>query len=180
MLLSGKNINLRTVELEDAEFIYTMRKNQKKTKYLSKVTGTVESQKEWIKNYKQREQDKKEFYFVIESKDEEKLGLVRMYDFKDDSFLGNSQSSFCWGSWLIKEDAPKTTAIESALQIYEFGFYRLGFEKSHFDVRKGNDKVISFHQRFGAKIVDENALDYFFNFEKSDYETIKEKYKRYL
>ena len=172
MIIYGKNINMRTVTTEDAEFIYNMRQNQNKTKYLSKVTGTVESQKEWIKNYKQREEEKKEFYFVIESKDKRKLGLVRIYDFQDESF--------CWGSWLIKEDAPKTTAIESALQIYEFGFYSLGFEKSHFDVRKGNDKVIAFHQRFGAKIVDENDLDYFFNFEKSDYEIIKEKYKRYL
>ena len=172
MLLLGKNINMKTVETKDAEFIYTMRKNQDKTKYLSKVTGSVESQKEWINNYKTREEEQQEFYFVIESKDEEKLGLVRMYDFKD--------NSFCWGSWLIKEDAPKTTAIESALQIYEFGFYGLGFEKSHFDVRKGNDKVIAFHQRFGAKIVDEDELDYFFNFEKSDYEITKEKYKRYL
>ena len=172
MIIYGKNINMRTVTTEDAEFIYNMRQNQNKTKYLSKVTGTVESQKEWIKNYKQREEEKKEFYFVIESKDKRKLGLVRMYDFQD--------NSFCWGSWLIKEDAPKSTAIESALQIYEFGFYSLGFEKSHFDVRKGNDKVIAFHQRFGAKIVDEDELDYFFNFEKSDYEIIKEKYKRYL
>ena len=172
MIIYGKNINMRTVTTEDAEFIYNMRQNQNKTKYLSRVTGTVESQKEWIKNYKQREEEKKEFYFVIESKDKRKLGLVRMYDFQDDSF--------CWGSWLIKEDAPKTTAIESALQIYEFGFYNLGFEKSHFDVRKGNDKVIAFHQRFGAKIVDEDELDYFFNFEKSDYEKMKEKYKRYL
>ena len=172
MIIYGKNINMRTVTTEDAEFIYNMRQNQDKTKYLSKVIGTVKSQKEWIKNYKQREEEKKEFYFVIESKDKEKLGLVRMYDFQDESF--------CWGSWLIKEDAPKTTAIESALQIYEFGFYNLRFEKSHFDVRKGNDKVIAFHQRFGAKIVDEDELDYFFNFEKSDYEIIKEKYKRYL
>ena len=172
MLLSGKNINLRTVEIEDADFIYTMRQNRKKTKYLSKVTGTVDSQKEWIKNYKQREDEEKEFYFIIESKNKDKFGLVRIYDLKNDSF--------CWGSWLIKEDAPKTSAIESALQIYEFGFYKLGFEKSHFDVRKGNDKVIAFHQRFGAKIVSEDELDYFFNFEKSDYEIIKEKYKRYL
>ena len=172
MLICGKNINLRTVEIEDAEFIFSMRQNQNKTKYLSKVTGTVESQKEWIKNYKQREENKKEFYFVIESKDKEKLGLVRMYDFQDDSF--------CWGSWLIKEDAPKTTAIESALQIYEFGFYNLGFEKSHFDVRKGNDKVIAFHQRFGAKIIYEDEIDYFFNFTKIDYKITKERYKRYL
>jgi RimJ/RimL family protein N-acetyltransferase len=172
MMLIGKNINMRTVELGDAEFIFNMRQNQDKTKYLSKVTGTVEAQKEWIKKYKQREDQQKEFYFVIESKSEEKLGLGRMYDFQNDSF--------CWGSWLIKEDAPKTTAIESALQIYEFGFYKLEFEKSHFDVRKENDKVIAFHQRFGAKIVDKDELDYFFNFEKSDYEIIKEKYMRYL
>lgn len=172
MLINGKNINMRTVTLEDTEFIYSMRQNQDKTKYLSKVTGTVESQKEWIKSYKKREEIKEEFYFVIESKKEEKLGLVRMYDFQDDSF--------CWGSWLIKEDAPRTTAIESALQIYEFGFYDLGFKKSHFDVRKGNDKVVAFHQRFGAIIVDEDELEYFFNFEKSDYEITKEKYKRYL
>ena len=172
MLICCKNLNLRTVAIEDAEFIYNMRQNQNKTKYLSRVTGTVESQKEWIKNYKQREEEKKEFYFVIESKDKRKLGLVRMYDFQD--------NSFCWGSWLIKEDAPKSTAIESALQIYEFGFYSLGFEKSHFDVRKENDKVIAFHQRFGAKIIDEDELNYFFNFEKSDYEITKEKYKRYL
>lgn len=172
MIIYGKNINMRTVEIEDAEFIYNMRQNQTKTKYLSKVSGTVETQKEWIKNYKQREEDKKEFYFVIESKNQEKLGLVRMYDFKNDSF--------CWGSWLIREDAPKSTAIESALQIYEFGFYNLGFIKSHFDVRKGNDKVVAFHQRFGAKIVDEDKLNHFFNFEKSDYEVTKEKYRRYL
>ncbi len=172
MIIYGKNINMKTVEIEDAEFIYNMRQNQTKTKYLSKVSGTVETQKEWIKNYKQREEDKKEFYFVIESKNQEKLGLVRMYDFKNDSF--------CWGSWLIREDAPKSTAIESALQIYEFGFYNLGFIKSHFDVRKGNDKVVAFHQRFGAKIVDEDKLNHFFNFEKSDYEVTKEKYRRYL
>lgn len=172
MIIYGKNINMRTVETSDAEFIYSMRQNETKTKYISRVSGTVETQREWIKNYKTRENEKKEFYFVIESKESEKLGLVRMYDIKNDSF--------CWGSWLIKEDALKTTAIESALQIYEFGFYNLGFEKSHFDVRKGNDKVIAFHQRFGAKIIDENELDYFFDFKKVDYEVIKKKYKRYL
>lgn len=172
MLLISKNINLKTVEIEDAQFIFELRQNQEKTKYLSKVTGTVDSQREWIKNYKEREKEQKEFYFLIESKKHEKLGLVRMYDFKC--------NSFCWGSWLIKENAPKSAAIESALQIYEFGFYKLNFDKSHFDVRKGNDKVVAFHQRFGARIINENELDYFFNFKKSDYEITKQKYKRYF
>lgn len=172
MLIKGKNINMRTVEVTDAEFIYGIRQNRIKTRFLSKVTGTIDNQKEWIENYKKKEDEKKEFYFVIESKREEKLGLIRIYDFKDDSF--------CWGSWIIKDDAPKTTGIESALQIYEFGFNNLKFRSSHFDVRKNNDKVISFHKRFGAKVVKEDKLNYFFNFEKSDYEKIKKKYMRYL
>ena len=163
---------MRTVEVEDVEFIYSMRQNEQKTKYLSKVTGSIESQKEWIKSYKLKEEQREEFYFVLESKKKEKLGLVRLYDFRKDSF--------CWGSWLIKDNAPKTTAIESALQVYEFGFYTLGFDKSHFDVRKGNDKVIAFHKRFGAKIIKKDDINYYFNFEKSDYEIIKEKYRRYL
>lgn len=163
---------MRTVNEEDSEFIFFIRKNKNKNKFLSQINGTVENQKEWIINYKQREKKEKEFYFVIESKKKEKLGLVRMYDFQN--------NSFCWGSWLIKEDAPKTTSIESVLQVYEFGFYKLGFKRSHFDVRKGNDKVVAFHKRFGAKIIDENELDYFFDYQKKDYEIIKEKYRRYL
>jgi len=95
-----------------------------------------------------------------------------MYDFQD--------HSFCWGSWLIKDNAPKTTAIESALQIYEFAFYTLNFTQSHFDVRKGNDKVVAFHKRFGAKIIDETDIDYYFIFQQKDYEETRKKYQRYL
>ncbi len=172
MKIIGKNIALRTVETTDAEFIYSMRQNENKSKYLSKVTGTIKDQENWIKNYKQKELQKEEFYFVIESKDEEKLGLVRVYDL--------TQESFCWGSWMIKENAPISTAIESALQIYEFGFYELGYKKCHFDVRKGNEKVLKFHRNFGAKVIAEDKVDYFFNFNIQDYVNIKQKYKRYL
>ena len=176
MIIYGKNINMRTVEIEDAEFIYTMRQIKDKVKYLSQINGTIDTQKEWIRDYKIREDKKQEFYFILESKDKEKFGLVRMYDFKKI----NNLDSFCWGSRLIKESAPKTTAIESALQIYEFGFYNLGFERSHFDVRKGNDKVIAFHQRFGANIVNENDLEYFFEYGRKDYEIIKKRYRKFL
>ncbi|MEO1784727.1 GNAT family N-acetyltransferase [Thermodesulfobium sp. 4217-1] len=171
MILFGKSINLRTVEFKDADFIYLMRQD-KKAKYLSKINGTVKNQIDWIKEYKKREEERKEFYFVIESKEGDSYGLVRMYDFK--------QNSFCWGSWIIKDDAPKSTAIESVIQIYEFGFKTLGFDKSHFDVRKDNDKVIAFHKRFGAEIVSEDELNYYFCLDKKDYENIKLKYKRYL
>jgi len=176
MIIKGKNIIMRTVEIEDTEFIFEMRQNEAKTKYLSKISGDIKTQLEWIKRYKIREKENKEYYFVIESRNSEKLGLIRMYDFK----VINQKRSFCWGSWIIKDGAPKTTAIESALQIYEFGFKKQNFEMSHFDVRKGNDKVIAFHKRFGAKIIGEDELNYYFYFFKEDYEKIRVKYKKFL
>ena len=172
MIINGKNINLRTVIEDDAKFIFHLRQDPVKTQYISKVTGTVENQRKWIKDYKKREKAQLEYYFVIESKSREPLGLVRIYDFKD--------NSFCWGSWLIKNNAPKLTGIESALQIYEFAFYTMNFTQSHFDVRKENEKVIAFHKRFGAKVIDENKIDYFFTIIKNDYELTRKKYKRYL
>lgn len=172
MHIEAKNINLKTVEICDAEFIYKLRKDKSKTKFLSSVNGTINDQINYISKYKEKEKEKKEFYFIIESKAGEKLGLVRMYDFVE--------NSFCWGSWLIKKGAPISTSIESVLQIYEFGFYQLGFEKSHFMVSKGNEKVASFHKRFGAKIIKEDNIEYFFDYTIEEYEKIKKKYIRYL
>jgi len=170
--ISGKNINLRTVVVEDAEFIFTLRNNVQKAQYLSQVNGTVEDQRRWIEKYKEREINNEEYYFVIESKNQESLGLVRMYDFQ--------KQSFSWGSWLIKDCAPKTTAIESALQVYETAFHKLQFTQSHFEVQKGNLKVIAFHKRFGAEIVDENDEEYFFIMKQEVYNKTKQRYKRYL
>ena len=172
MIIYGKNINLRTVEEKDAEFILDLRQNNSKNKFISETSGTIDKQVDWIRKYKEREQLKQEFYFVIENLDSGKLGLVRIYDLQ--------KESFCWGSWIINEDAPKTTAIESALQIYEFAFYTLCFEKSHFDVRRENTRVIAFHKRFGASIIRESEIDVFFNFNKTGYEITRKKYNRYL
>lgn len=171
-IIQGKNINLCVVEIEDAEFILQLRLHDEKNKHLNKVENDLQKQQAWLKAYKLKEQKRQEYYFVIESKLGEKLGLVRVYDLQVDSF--------CWGSWLIKDNAPMSTAIESALQVYEFGFGELGYTRAHFDVRKGNKKVIDFHLRFGAEIVQADESDCYFNYELEAYIRIKEKYKRYL
>lgn len=172
MLIEGRKINLRLVNLEDAKFILDLRMNEKLNKYISDVDDDLKKQREWLKKYKRRESEEKEYYFIIESKSEEKLGTVRIYDLKSDSFS--------WGSWIIKDNAPSYASIESVLLIYKFGFYKLGFKNSHFEVRKENDKVVSFHKRFGAEIVNEDNLNFYFQFKKETFENIKRKYKKFL
>lgn len=173
MRIEGKTICLHPVDVEDAAFILSLRMDDNLNKHLSSVQDDLGRQKEWIKQYKEREKKKTEFYFVISWKSGEKWGTVRLYDFRGDS-------SFRWGSWIIKKGASASLAIESALCVYEFAYGSLGFNKSYFEVRKANERVVAFHKRFGAVIVDEDKLNYYFQYTKEDYHRIRTKYKRYL
>ena len=94
-----------------------------------------------------------------------------MYDIQNDSF--------CWGSWILKEGAASSYAIESALLVYHFAL-SLGFEKAHFDVRKGNESVWKFHERFGANKTAETADDFIYSISLEAIEHSLEKYKKYL
>jgi RimJ/RimL family protein N-acetyltransferase len=167
--LTGKSINLRAVTVGDAAFILKLRLDATLNTHLSATDPDVHKQVAWIE---QHPWGQGQYYCIVEDKNANAVGTVRLYDFQGDSF--------CWGSWILLPEAPRKAAIESALMVYEFGFYKLGFLRSHFDVRKQNTRVIDFHQRLGAKIVRESALDYFFSYSREDYEAIKERYQSFL
>lgn len=168
-LINGKTINLRNVNVDDAAFILKLRLDPDLNLHLSQTDPELAKQVAWIEQYRQ---EGKQFYFIIEDKMNNPVGTVRIYDLQADSF--------CWGSWIVQPGAPQKTALESALLVYEFGFYALGYQKCHFDVRKENSRVVEFHKRFGASIVDETEQDYFFNFTLADYEIIRKRYHAFL
>ena len=167
----GKSINLRDIEILDAEFVLKLRTDNEKSRFLHKTENDLTAQIEYIKRYKNKKQ---EWYFIIEGKDGERLGTVRIYDVIDND-------DFCWGSWIIKDGASVNVAMESALLLYHFAFYVLGFSKAHFDVRKQNRSVRAFHERlFGAKITGESEDDVFYELFREDYEKVNERYGRIL
>jgi RimJ/RimL family protein N-acetyltransferase len=167
-----KHVSLRLVETSDAEFILSLRLDAEKNKHLSKVSNDLQAQIDWITGYKQRELAKKEYYFIIMGAQADELGAVRLYDFRDDSF--------CWGSWILVRNAPIHAAIESALAVYEIAFFELGFNRSHFDVRKENTRVVDFHRRFGATTTGEDDLNWYFELTRDSYELTKKRYQRYF
>ena len=132
----------------------------------------MDNQINWIKNYKIREKDGKEYYFVIENKESERIGLVRAYKIEDDSATS--------GSWIMIDNCPIENVLESNLLIYEFILEYLGKEKIFFDVRKDNKKVWRFHKSYGAVQIDEDELDYFFEFSKDSFKIMKKEYQKYL
>jgi len=158
MELKSKSIKLRLVEESDADFILKLRLDDRYNQFLSGVSPSLSSQINWIRSYKAEEKEGVQFYFIIERLDGTKCGTIRVYDIRKDSF--------CWGSWILNEDKTKYAAIESAFLIYNFGFQNLGLNNSHYDVMKGNERVISFHKKMGAKIVSEDSENYYFNISK--------------
>ena len=65
-----------------------LRLDNRLNQFMSRVDNDLNKQIEWIRDYKKRPE---EFYFIIESKNKEDYGTIRVYDIKGDSF--------CWGSW---------------------------------------------------------------------------------
>jgi RimJ/RimL family protein N-acetyltransferase len=175
MNFKAKTISFRLINVDDAEFILSLRNNNKLNKHLSQTSSSLEQQKEWIKNYKEREKKGTEYYFIIYRNDNnEAVGTVRLYDFI------RERKSFCWGSWILNENKTKYSAMESAFLVYQIAFEDLGFERAHFDVRRENVKVIAFHQKMGAEVVSENDLDLFFEIEKNAISDARSKLSRFL
>ncbi len=168
----SKTIYFRLADISDAAFIHSLRINEEFNKYLSTVDDDLSKQVKWLENYKQRELAGTEYYFIIHRiSDNLPIGTVRLYD-----FIGE-KVSFCWGSWILNENKTKYAALESALLIYDFAFFELGFKRCHMDIRKQNLKVIEFHKRFGVEIYDETELDLLGYYYPVSYLKIKESIK---
>ena len=156
--LEGKYVNLREVEIDDAEFILSLRCDEKKARFLHKTENNLEKQIEYLKRYKTLDN---EWYFIIENKRHEPKGTIRLYDIHDDQFTG--------GSWLMVSDALPEESIEGDVLAGQYAFETLGFKQSVFDVRKENKKVVRYHLFSGSKIIDETDIDYIFKTTKKDF-----------
>ena len=166
--MQGKTLTFRNATVDDAAFILSLRTDAEKSRYLSAVSGELSEQQAWLARYADADD---QAYFIIELQGEP-IGTVRLYDPRGDSF--------CWGSWILKDGRPSHAAMESALMVYAYALDHLGFAGAHFDVRKGNERVWQFHERFGARRVAETDLDYFYRLDREAIAASRERYRRFL
>lgn len=167
-LVVGKTLTFRDAKVDDAAFILSLRTDENKSRYLSAVSADLSAQQEWLENYTYSQG---QAYFIIQYQDEP-IGTVRLYDAQ--------QNSFCWGSWILKDGRPTHAAMESALMVYSYAIDDLAFQSAHFDVRKGNERVWKFHERFGARRVSETDQDYFYELDLQSIQGARKTYSRFL
>jgi RimJ/RimL family protein N-acetyltransferase len=170
--IETSSVRLRLVEVEDAAFIVDLRGDERISRHLSAIDLDVSRQAEWLRKYLDREAAGAEYYFVIETKQGQAVGTVRLYEIEP--------TTFRWGSWIVRAGSPTFAAIESALAVYEFGFFRLKRETALLDVRKANRSVLRFHRRFGARETGTDELNVYFELTLAEYEKARANYSRLL
>lgn len=153
-------IHCRLVNVDDADFIVKLRTDAKRSRFIHKTDNDVSKQVEWIRNYKQREAEGLEYYFIYDINGKP-FGVYRIYDMHDDHCTE--------GSWvcLPLEDSSKT--IASALIIRDIIFEDFQFDYDLFNVSVGNNKVKKFHKISGATIIEENPVEYLFKLTRENY-----------
>lgn len=165
-------VRLRLAALDDAEFILSLRLDPARNRNISKTSSDLEAQRAWMHGYAVRCQAGAEAYFIVEVADQPQ-GTVRLYDYQPE------RDSFCWGSWVLKPGCPTATAYQSAILVYDLGFAALGFSRAHFDVRQANESVWKFHEKMGARLVRQDALDRVYVYELADYLPTRQRLARF-
>jgi RimJ/RimL family protein N-acetyltransferase len=171
--IDGVRLRLRLIETEDAGYIHGLRTDARYNSHLSAVTGTPADQRGWIEQYKHREAEGREYYYVIERRsDAQRCGTVRLYNIQHDRFT--------WGSWILDENKPAKAALESAVLSFGAGFDDQNVCKALIDVRHLNTHATAFYRRFGATETGRDADNIYFELTRDKFIAGREGFRQII
>ena len=165
--ISAEGIKMRLIEKSDSKFIIDIRTNSKLGQNISWTSSCIETQINWIEEYKKREAEQKEFYFIFEDSNGKPWGTVRLYNL--------TENCFTVGSWICLPHNKDKIAIKAWLLCVEFGFENLGLKVCEFDVRKKNISVLYYAYLYKPIVIKEDELNYFFTLDKEKFYKNREK-----
>lgn len=113
-------LSFRLVNEDDAEFIIGLRTDPIKSKYIGITDNSVENQKKWIEDYKKRERDGRDYYFIFYF-GSIPAGVTRIYDIKEKKFIH--------GSWVFTNNVPPFCPLAAAIIAREIAYETLGLEE---------------------------------------------------
>jgi len=165
-------IVLRLVQEKDAEFILKLRTHAYLNRYISPTSDNIEDQINWIRDYKIRELEGLEFYFIAEDQEGNRCGTIRLYNF--------DEKSFEIGSWVFLPHSPAGMAIKAQFIGFETGFNYLKADYCRLETRKKNHSVFRYIKNFNATIIREDDLNYYFVLTKENFLIRKKKLSYFL
>ena len=169
IFLEKYNLKFRFVEENDASFLVDLRTNPEKAKFISSTNSDIEMQRAWIREYKQREQSKSEFYFIVIDEDNVEFATYRLYN--------RTEHSIEIGSFIsIPSYLKPINIVKLDIIMKSYVFDTLGYNSLNFEVRKENKSVVKYHNKFRPELVNEDDLNYYFKLKKNEFNTNKLKF----
>lgn len=153
-------LTVRLVNDDDASYILSLRTNEELTKFIHPTENDLVKHLEWMKKYKVRESEGRDYYFIY-FKDGKPVGINRIYNVFD--YYGTI------GSWICNPSNETETSMATYFFMLDILFEHLNLDLSVFDVRKKNTHVWKLHKMVGAMNIGESDIDYFFVLNKSTY-----------
>lgn len=135
--LVGNYISLRTVSIDDAEFILNLRLDDSKNEYIHETPNDIKLQKMWIENQRSKSND---YYFLIMNKEQKPLGTISLYNL--------THISGELGRWISYGNAYEN--LESVILLHNFAYQVLNLERVYTCTKIENKKVIRFWKKFGS------------------------------
>ena len=158
--MSRYGLDVRLVTEEDTDYILSLRTDNKLARYLHPTENDRQKQLEWLKKYKIRESDARDYYFIY-FKGEKPVGLNRAYNIFD---------YYCTsGSWICSPENDYEDSLATFFILHDIIFETLNLDLILFDVRKSNSQVLKLHKKCGARLVGESEIDYYFVTNRNDY-----------
>ena len=142
----GRCVSLRSVTLDDAEFIVALRNKEINTSFINRTSTDVNKQIEWMES---EAQDASSHYFMILNMSGLLIGTISLYN------ILKSHGEF--GRWIC--NGSSLESLESALLIHQYAFDVLGLKTVYTRTLANNHKVVNFHRKFGAKVPSEACFE---------------------
>lgn len=163
--LDRYGLHVRLVREEDAGFIVKLRTNERLGRYIHATENDVNKQREWIREYKKREEKGAEYYFIFETAAGNPLGVYRLYDITEQSFIS--------GSWIFLPDAPLGTSMIAFIIAREIAWDISPEAINLYDIKKANKSVLQFTSNFTPKVIRETEDTLYFENTREDFEEHK-------
>lgn len=167
------DIRVRFVNKSDASFILALRTDPQLGRFISETSSEIGQQIKWLENYKLREKEGKEYYFIYYYK-EEPMGVNRIYN------INFEKKEAVGGSFVFKKRCLLELPVLATLIQLDIAFNLLGIDKILGDIRKGNQKVVKFHKILKVHFTGEDEQNLYYEYDRDTFNKTKAKLEALL
>ena len=160
---------VRLVNEDDAKFIVDLRTRPDVGEFLHSTSVDIIKQKEWIRDYKERELAGLEYYFVYE-KNNIPFGINRIYN------INNEEGTT--GSWICAPNTNPIDTLATAILLYDIFFDEVFLSRALFNTNKYNTSALKVNHAIGGEILYESETDVFFELKPEIYHALHDKLLR--